>query len=185
MWKRAFEKFEVIGCVSLTIGKPAFCLAVYLTRIHFRDELKHVGDVSDQKVKCRPIRTQEIGGVRLSETVWDMVCLSRPYLLKFFKACLPQNLLSPFLYALSHLFGKFFWFREHSAVKMQVFIITNSKVMKQYLGYFLVSWLFSQIGNVIFCLLLKTDVLKLKRLQFDTVLMTYLTSLTWHIPTIL
>ena len=27
--------------------------------------LQHVGDVSEQKIKCRPIRTREIGGVRL------------------------------------------------------------------------------------------------------------------------
>ena len=54
-----------------------------------------------------------------------------------------------------------------------------------YPGYFLVYWLFSQIGNVIFRLLLTTEVLKLKRLQFGTVLTTYLTSLICHIPTIL
>ena len=30
--------------------------------------------------------------------IWrDMVCLSKPYPFKFFKGCLPQNLLSPFL----------------------------------------------------------------------------------------
>ena len=33
----------------------------------------------------------------------DMVCLSGPYPSKFFKGCLPQNLLSPFLNTLSHL----------------------------------------------------------------------------------
>ena len=33
-----------------------------------------------------------------------MVCLSRPYPFKFFKGCLPQNLLSPLLNTLSHLF---------------------------------------------------------------------------------
>ena len=33
-----------------------------------------------------------------------MVCLSRPYPFKFFKGCLPQNLLSPLLNTLSHIF---------------------------------------------------------------------------------
>ena len=46
----------------VTIGNPPFCLALYLTAVHFRDELQHVGDVSEQKIKCRPIRTREIGG---------------------------------------------------------------------------------------------------------------------------
>ena len=32
-----------------------------------------------------------------------MVCLSEPYPSKFFKGCLPQNLLSPLLNTLSHL----------------------------------------------------------------------------------
>ena len=54
-------------CVSVTIGNPVFCLTLYLTGILFRGELQHVGDVSQQKIKCRPIRTREIGGVRLSE----------------------------------------------------------------------------------------------------------------------
>ena len=33
-------------------GKPAFCLSLYLTGVHFRGELQHVGDVSEQKIKC-------------------------------------------------------------------------------------------------------------------------------------
>ena len=48
----------------VTIGHPAFFL-LYLTEVHFRGELQHVGDVSEQKIKCWPIRTREIGGVRL------------------------------------------------------------------------------------------------------------------------
>ena len=39
--------------VYLTTGNPAFYLALYLTRVHFRDELEHVGDVSEQKIKYR------------------------------------------------------------------------------------------------------------------------------------
>ena len=41
-----------------------------------------------------------------------MVCLSRPYPFKFFKGCLPQVLLGPFLNALSHikqLFAYLIW----------------------------------------------------------------------------
>ena len=45
--------------------KPSFCFALYLTGVHFPGELHHVGDVSEQKIKCGPIRTREIGGVRL------------------------------------------------------------------------------------------------------------------------
>ena len=33
----------------MKVGNPAFCLALYLTGIHFRGELQHVGDVSEQK----------------------------------------------------------------------------------------------------------------------------------------
>ena len=54
----------------MTIGNPAFCVALYLTGVHFRGELQHAGDVSEQKFKCRPIRTREIGGVRLSEALY-------------------------------------------------------------------------------------------------------------------
>ena len=54
----------------MTIGNPAFCLALYLTGVHFRGELQHVDDVSKEKIKCRPIRTRERGGVRLSEELY-------------------------------------------------------------------------------------------------------------------
>ena len=39
--------------VSVKIGKPAFWLALCLTGVHFPGELQHVGDVSEQKLKCR------------------------------------------------------------------------------------------------------------------------------------
>ena len=51
--------------VSVTIGNPAFCLALHLTGVHFRGKLQHAGDVSEQKIKCRSIRTREIRGARL------------------------------------------------------------------------------------------------------------------------
>ena len=61
--------------VYVTAGNPAFCLFLYLTGLHFRGELQHGGDVSQQKIKCRPIRTQEIGGVLLLDAlyVWTQV----------------------------------------------------------------------------------------------------------------
>ena len=55
----------------MTIGNPAFCLALDLTSVYFRDELQHVGDVSEQEIKCWSIRTQEIGGIRLQDELDD------------------------------------------------------------------------------------------------------------------
>ena len=54
----------------VTIGNPAFCLLLYLTGVHFRGELQHGGDVNQQKIKRRPIRTSEIGGVFLSDVLY-------------------------------------------------------------------------------------------------------------------
>ena len=36
----------------MTIGNPAFyiCLFLYLTGVHFRGELQHDGDISQQKI---------------------------------------------------------------------------------------------------------------------------------------
>ena len=56
--------------VYVTVGNPAFCLFLYLTGVHFRGELQHGGDVSQQKIKCRPIRTREIGGASLSDVLY-------------------------------------------------------------------------------------------------------------------
>ena len=41
----------------MTIGNPAFCLALYLTGVHFRGESQHAGDVNEQEIECRPILT--------------------------------------------------------------------------------------------------------------------------------
>ena len=67
-WERNYALSDRIftkEVVYVTIGNPAFCIALYLTGVHFRGELQHVGDVSEQQIKFRPIRTREIGGVRL------------------------------------------------------------------------------------------------------------------------
>ena len=61
--------------VDVVIGKPAFCLALYLTGVHFRGELQHVGDVSEHKIKCRIIRTREIGDARLSEELYGIIII--------------------------------------------------------------------------------------------------------------
>ena len=47
----------------MKIRNPAFCLALYLTGVHFRGELQHGRDVGQQKIKCKPIRTREIAGL--------------------------------------------------------------------------------------------------------------------------
>ena len=49
----------------MTIGNPAFSLTLNLTGVHFGGELQLVGRVSEQKIKFQPMRTREIGGVRL------------------------------------------------------------------------------------------------------------------------
>ena len=57
----------------MTIGNPAFCPFLYLTGVHFRGELEHDGDVSQQKIKRWLIRTREIGGVSLSDVLYEKV----------------------------------------------------------------------------------------------------------------
>ena len=39
----------ILEAVYVTIGNLAFCLALYLTGVHFRGELQHVGHVDGQK----------------------------------------------------------------------------------------------------------------------------------------
>ena len=72
--KDLHASFYFFEGVYVTIGNPAFCLFLYLNGVYFRDELQHGGDVSQQKVKCRQIRTQEIAGVSLSD-VLCFICL--------------------------------------------------------------------------------------------------------------
>ena len=56
--------------VYVTVGNPDFCLAFYLTGVHFRGELQHIGHVGGQKIKYGPIRTREISSVRLQEKLY-------------------------------------------------------------------------------------------------------------------
>ena len=65
--------------------KPSFLPLLILDWRTFPGELQHGGYVSQQKFKCRPIRTQEIGGVSLSYVLYVMrnarACkYSRPWL---------------------------------------------------------------------------------------------------------
>ena len=69
-----FYHYEV---VYETIGNPAFCLALYLTGVHFRGTLQLVGHVGGQKIKYRPIRTRKIGSVRLQEELYVLVFLNK------------------------------------------------------------------------------------------------------------
>ena len=64
--------FKTLEVVYVTIRNSAFCL-LYLTGEYFRGELKHVGDVSELKIKFWPLRTREIGGVRLQDGLY--VCV--------------------------------------------------------------------------------------------------------------
>ena len=47
-----FENFNHEEVVYVTIGNTTFSLALYLTGVHYRGELQHVGDVSEQKITC-------------------------------------------------------------------------------------------------------------------------------------
>ena len=42
--------------------KFGLAIFLYLTGVHFRGKLQHGSDVSQEKLKCRSIRTREIGG---------------------------------------------------------------------------------------------------------------------------
>ena len=58
------------GCVCDNWKTSFFCLVLYLTGVHFPGELQYVGHVDRKKIKCLPIRTREIGGVRLQEELY-------------------------------------------------------------------------------------------------------------------
>ena len=57
----------------MRIGNPAFCLTLYLTRVHFRGELQHLGDVSKQKIKCRPVRLSEKLYAYVEPLIYEML----------------------------------------------------------------------------------------------------------------
>ena len=61
---------RLLDAVYVTIGNPAFCLFWYLTGACFRGEVQHVSDANEQKIKGWPIRTREIGGVKLTDRLY-------------------------------------------------------------------------------------------------------------------
>ena len=67
--------YEIIiyEVVYVTIGNPAFCLALYLNGVHFRDELQYVGHVGKLKIKCQSVKTREIAVVRLQDELYVTV----------------------------------------------------------------------------------------------------------------
>ena len=70
----------------LLFGSPAFCLFLYFTGVRFRGKLQHVGDVSEPKIKCLPIRTREIDVFKLSDVQYEdvrMVLIKRAIKLEF------------------------------------------------------------------------------------------------------
>ena len=78
-----------------------------------------------------------------------MVCLSRQYHLKFFKGCLPQNLIGPFFNSL-HNFDFNYKILKHSKLLCSFHIVEDSAVN------ILSSWLVRQkyvflLSNIIWC----------------------------------
>ena len=67
--------FTLLDGVSVTIGNLAFCLALYLTAVHVQGKLQHVGYVSEQKFKRRPISTNQNSTNRWCLIVRGNVCL--------------------------------------------------------------------------------------------------------------
>ena len=68
-FEKVFLSFRHWEVLYVTIGNPAFCPFLNLTGVYFWGELQHVGDVSEQKINCWPIRTRVIRGVRLQDVV--------------------------------------------------------------------------------------------------------------------
>ena len=66
--------------VYVKIGNPAFFLFLYFTGAPFWGELQHNGEVSQQKIKCRLIRTREIGGTIVRRMIWLPVLLLSGYI---------------------------------------------------------------------------------------------------------
>ena len=63
----------MLGSCLCDIWKPSYCLALYLTDVHFQGELQHFGHVGEQKIKCRPIRTRKIASLRLYEELYARI----------------------------------------------------------------------------------------------------------------
>ena len=97
----------------MTIGNPAFCLALYLTGVHFRGKLHHLGQVGEQKNQvstnqnsksnwcqivrgtiCKTVFTEQIWylncGSHNVKVGWDRIILFYHLELRYFTRCLPD-----------------------------------------------------------------------------------------------
>ena len=65
-------QFNVIEVVYVTIENSAFCLALYLIGVHFSRRVTALLSRGwGKKIKCRPIRTREIGGFKLQKELYS------------------------------------------------------------------------------------------------------------------
>ena len=69
---KLFQKFFQWQSETQLFASPYIWLALYFTLYwtNFRGELKHVDNVSEQKIKYWATRAQEIGGVRLQDELF-------------------------------------------------------------------------------------------------------------------
>ena len=63
-------KFYIRDCLWDN-WKPSFLPLLIFNWCTFLRRVTDAGDVSEQKIKCWPMRTQEIGGIRLSDGLYD------------------------------------------------------------------------------------------------------------------
>ena len=71
-----------------------------------------------------------------------MVCLNRPYSFKFFKGCLPQISLGPFLNTLSHMKLSFSCYKVHSS-----FLHTVPNAISQLFSDFAIFFIFQIVTS--------------------------------------
>ena len=68
-YQNLFYIHSILEGVYVAIENPTFCLFLYLTDLHFRGALQHVGDASEWKINFS-IRTREIDGVSLPDVLY-------------------------------------------------------------------------------------------------------------------
>ena len=74
------------------------------------------------------------------EKIWsDMVCLGRPYQFKFFRGCLSQFLLGPFLNTLTHITNKVYNFWNFEDILEDFIHFARFRVQNYHLIY--TTWL--------------------------------------------
>ena len=68
--------FFLMEVVYLINWYPIFYFIFCLTGVHFRGKLQHFGHVSEQKMKCGPIRTQKITDIWLLDELYECIRLT-------------------------------------------------------------------------------------------------------------